>query len=179
MLVGACNPMRCEIHVKTSRLQARGEFCSFTPSEDNAGTCCGAIYPRPAVCYSCISRLNPPSHFVCPRPTRPGPPFTTVLPPVTVPDAATCGDLEVDDQESCSRFCSNADKQGGVTKASVRQLQHHFWTISHAFRRFYGFTALKLCTTPRAQRNLLYKVPMLLGVLIGACNPRVYLLHPL
>jgi hypothetical protein len=42
-----------------------------------------------------------------------------VNPPATVQNAATCGDLEVYDQDSCSKFCANPTKQGGAPKDSI------------------------------------------------------------
>lgn len=100
------------------------QYCDFTPSASTVGTCCNRSVQvhgaRPATCYSCVDRLHP-STFHCPYPTRPPSPprFTTVNPPATVQDAAVCGDLEVYDRDSCSKFCANPTKQGGAPKSSI------------------------------------------------------------
>lgn len=85
-------------------------FCGFNISSANKDTCCAARQPGshpPHACFGCFSRLNPPpSNVHCDRPT-PGPGQTT-RPPV-----AHCGDLEIDDAESCDKFCANANDHEG------------------------------------------------------------------
>lgn len=101
-----------------------GQYCGFTPSVTTVDTCCHTAPRSPAPeCYSCVDRLHPAT-FHCPLPTQPPTPpdvprTTTVNPPATVQDAAVCGDLEVDDQDSCSKFCANPTKQGGAPKSSI------------------------------------------------------------